>query len=192
MASCRIRTVAKQYGLWGAERYAGTFSCTDACSNGDSVITDGIIQSRITSLIPSVLPPATPNTLYVVFLKGFSYNLPGAAYHSAIASTGPYYAVIPYENITGHQDNDPTGPSFEQSLSHEIFEAATDPNQGGWVSGTFEGGDECQPFAGYGRVLASWHRSRGVLRRRSLTMLAMFSLELADHVNASCIEMATK
>ena len=148
--------VMKQYGVWGAQRYAGTYTCTGACSQNDSsTINDNTIRSKLSSLIANHSVPAnTTNTLYVIFTKGFSYNFGfnACAYHWNMNSYGPIYVVIPYELAALDYDGSLTQCSFQQALSHEIFEAATDPTtfEGWQYGGGSEGGDECQPGSGAG------------------------------------------
>jgi hypothetical protein len=149
-----LEPVTKQYGVWGAQRMAGAFFCKGTCSAGDSSIGDVGIQQRIASLQAShVLPPSTPSRIFVVFLKGFTYqsSVLGCAYHDVNGST--YYAVIPFEHTANAPDGDLTHCSLQPAISHELLEAMTDAYPGnGWTYGADdgEGADECEPWAGVG------------------------------------------
>ena len=145
--------VTKQYGVWGAERYGGSFTCNGSCSSGDSVISDAGVRARIQHLqATGVLPPTTANRIFVVFLKGFTYSgsamTAGCAYHTANSGSGPYYAVVPYELAAQLTEGSTAGCTFQVALSHELFESMTDPypNNGWTTSGGLEGGDVCVPF----------------------------------------------
>jgi hypothetical protein len=143
--------VTKQYGVWGAERYGGTFTCNGSCSSGDTVVADTGIQQRIQKLQGSgVLPPTTANRIFVVFLKGFTYSgMTGACgYHSLSSSSGPYYIVVPYELAASAPEGSTSNCTFQGVLSHELFETMTDPYpSNGWTTSSgLEGGDTCVPY----------------------------------------------
>jgi hypothetical protein len=144
-APAGLEPVVKQYGVWGAARYGGNFTCTGSCSSGDQYIADAGIQARIQHLQSTgVLPPSTPNRIFVIFLQGFSYAFT-AAYHQSFGNT--YYVVIPYEYYRLNPNGYLYGQSFQQALSLGLLEAMTDPYVGqGWFSNSVEGATECVPY----------------------------------------------
>jgi hypothetical protein len=140
----------KQYGVWGSQVIGGT----SIGLGSDTHVQDAGVYQRIHTLQASgQLPPNTASRVFIVFLKGFTYDFTDnngvsnnanlCGYHSQ--NNGTYYAVIPWEFVTGH------GCSMQTTVSHELQESMTDPYTfNGWI--THEGfggltheeaGDEC-------------------------------------------------
>jgi hypothetical protein len=135
----------------GHGRRTGTLTFTTPAP-GQSV-SDSIIQRTLQEQISKkVFPPATPNTLYFVYLPpGVRVVLGGAAscqafcgYHSDIGGT-TYYGVMPYPGCNGCTGTLSVFDALTSTSSHELCEAITDPVPGeGWyddVNG--EIGDIC-------------------------------------------------
>jgi len=152
--------VVKQYGVTGASVLLPTLAPI-------------FIDTFTRDLIPTEIANAhslygsytyAPNRVVLVLLKGSPANF-GTENGGTVtgfhwqADLGKYYAAVSWEL-------NPDWPSFERVISHEIFEAATDPNPANgvfpdqaWVFeqtlticvpghcfdvNTSEGGDECQ------------------------------------------------
>lgn len=130
----------KQYGVWGADVIAGT----SIGLGSDTHIRNTGVYQRIHALQSSgQLPPNTASRVFVVFLKGFTYDFTDSSgvhsntslcgYHDV--NNGTYYAVIPWEFVKGH------GCTMQNLISHELQEAMTDPVPwNGWVTTTGFGG----------------------------------------------------
>ncbi len=147
----------RQYGVWGASRVSGDFFIG---KGSDTHIRNTGIYQRIQLLqSENKLPPNTPNRVFIVFLRGFTYDFTDdtgydsadCAYHSL--NNGTYYAVVPMDYTGNPQCNEENNnPLFEQMASHELQESMTDPYLwNGWVTnegiGGYthnEGGDECE------------------------------------------------
>jgi hypothetical protein len=142
--------VVKQYGVWGAR----VLPSVSIGVGSDTHIRNAGVAQRI-ALLQSTgqLPPSTPNRVFVVFLKGFTYDFSDwsgwasgdCAYHAN--SGGTYYAVVPWEYL-GSPDNG-GNCTVQTATSHELMESMTDPYPwNGWVTtpSTFfhnEGADQC-------------------------------------------------
>ena len=130
----------KQYGIWGAEVIGGT----SIGLGSDTHIRNTGVYQRIHALQASQqLPANTPSRIFIVFLKGFTYDFTDASgvhsnsnicgYHDT--NNGTYYAVIPWEFVKGH------GCTVQNVISHELQEAMTDPTPwNGWATTTGFGG----------------------------------------------------
>ncbi|HVY40348.1 MAG TPA: hypothetical protein VHM31_20555 [Polyangia bacterium] len=130
-----LEPTPKQYGVWGAQVLASNVIGLGS----DTKIHDSTVYQRIHSLQASnKLPANSPNRVFIVFLKGFSYdfsdnskidgNLCGYHYYNG----GTYYAVVPWELAAGRCD-------LQNIVSHELLEAMTNPEPEGFSAGTFPG-----------------------------------------------------
>jgi hypothetical protein len=118
-------------------------------SVGDSAIQQ-MLQAQIDT---GVLPAATANTLYFLYLPpGTTVTMSdGSAscrdfcgYHNATPNN-VFYAVMPYPGCTGCQGGLDTFPVLCSTSSHELCEAITDPlpGQGWYDDNNGEIGDIC-------------------------------------------------
>jgi hypothetical protein len=143
-----VDPVTRQYGVVGATVGSGV---TSTNKDGFSTVNEGDVLRKISQLqSQGSLPARGPNRLFAIFLKGFQYSFlghpGGCAFHSF--SSGTYYAVMPSEWLT---NPDGQNCSMQDATSHELMEAATDPEpSAGWATdegfGGFthsEGGDSC-------------------------------------------------
>jgi hypothetical protein len=117
-------------------------------------ITDSAIQHWLQHEIAtnSAFPPASPNTLYFIFLPpGVSVVQGGGkschvfcGYHDQINGQ-IFYAVMPYANCQGCLGNLSALDALTSTSSHELSEAITDaiPGQGWYDDNHGEIGDIC-------------------------------------------------
>jgi len=119
---------------------------------GNSV-QDSAIQKLLQQEIASgVLPAATANSLYFVFLPPGVQVLQGGSasckdfcgYHDA-TSDGVFYAVMPYPGCSGCTGGLAVADALTSTSSHELCEAITDPipGQGWYDDNNGEIGDIC-------------------------------------------------
>jgi hypothetical protein len=124
-----------------------------ASSEPGNSVDDSAIQQMIQAQIDAgVLPAATANTLYFLYLPpGTTVTQGGSAsckdfcgYHDATPNN-VFYAVMPYPGCTGCQGGLATFPVLCSTSSHELCESITDPIPGqGWYDDTNgEIGDIC-------------------------------------------------
>ena len=117
-------------------------------------VTDAAVQQMLRQQVAAKgVPAPTANTLYFVFIQpGVRVVMGGSAscqafcgYHSAIAGTSIYYAVMPYPGCSGCTAGSSTFDALTATSSHELCEAITDPVPGqGWYDDTYgEIGDIC-------------------------------------------------
>ena len=144
-----------EYSVPGKSIGRGVLSGTKtftASSPGKSV-TDSAIQKFIQAQISAgIVPAATANSLYFLFLPpGTTVKQRAAAscrdfcgYHDAMSS-GIYYAVMPFAGCAGCLGGLATFPALTSTSSHELCESITDPIPGqGWYDDTNgEIGDIC-------------------------------------------------
>lgn len=138
-----------------------------------SSITDTAIRSRLRSWIAEkVLPQATANTLYFIYLDPGVVSIMGGSrscqnycgYHNNVGSI--YYAVMPYPSCSGCLGGMSPLDALTGTSSHELCEAITDPVPGtGWyddVNG--EIGDICAwkfKKVGIFNVQLEWSNQQG-------------------------------
>jgi hypothetical protein len=132
-------------------RRTGTLTLTTPAP-GQSVSDTTIQQTLQQQISKKALPPATPNTLYFVYLPpGVRVVLGGSAscqafcgYHDAIAGN-TFYGVMPYPGCKGCTGTLALFDALTSTSSHELCEAITDPVPGqGWYDDTNgEIGDIC-------------------------------------------------
>ncbi len=138
-----------------------------------------LLESDIVSIVHSVaakegagyrhiyhvfLPPGTDTCFdngTICYSPDNPNNFYFCAYHSSVTFKDighVLFTVEPYQNVPGCRVAPPNPnsqliDSTNSVLSHELFEAITDPDGTGWWNrtsldlGGFEIGDECQPFA---------------------------------------------
>lgn len=135
----------------GHGKRIGTVNLTSS-EPGNSV-EDAALQQFLTKEINSgTLPPATPNTLYFVFLPPGTQVVQGGSascktfcgYHDATPG-GIFYAVMPYPGCPGCTGGLAPLDALTSTSSHELCEAITDPIPGlGWYDDSYgEIGDIC-------------------------------------------------
>lgn len=156
--------VLKQYGVSGATLGAQYIDYT--VPNAALAAPD--LQQKIAALQKSNnLPPYNPSRIFVVLTKGVTWNQALGEPLTPVVTTGwcavhgyfpgtpnGYVALVPYPLAPGclsSQYDNPTA-NWQTAASHEIFEAATDPEPfTGWSFGVgiqvCEGADVC-PWAG--------------------------------------------
>jgi hypothetical protein len=156
--------VLKQYGVVGAT--LGAQYIDFIVPNGTLAAPD--LQQKIAALQNSNnLPQYTSNRIFVVLTKGITWNQALGAPLTPVVTTGwcavhgyfpgtpnGYVALVPYPLAPGclsSQYSDAMA-NWQTAASHEIFEAATDPEPfTGWFFGVgiqvCEGADVC-PWAG--------------------------------------------
>lgn len=144
----------------GPGKLAGTITLTTPALGAST--TDAAIQKMLQQEIGKVLPRATANTLYFVYLApGVRVTQGGSAscqafcgYHDNIGGK-IFYAVMPYPNCQGCLGALSILDALTSTSSHELCEAITDPIPGqGWYNDTAgEIGDICawktKKLAGY-------------------------------------------
>jgi hypothetical protein len=168
----------RQYGVWGAYYPGASQGSMVIDPNPipknadgtDAQVAEFGIDAELARLQTSgLLPASTIETLFVVFTKGvrvvlLSHAPPGSmpaelgnrwcGYHDwtrgtdgqSMAPNGRVFALVPtYAPQSGCNT---TLTARETTTSHEVFEAATDPDGHGWSSaGAGEVGDVCQADA---------------------------------------------
>ncbi len=130
-------------------------SATVTSPSPSQSISDGAIQHFVQQEIASnaAVPPATPHSLYFVYLApGIAVAQGGArscqafcGYHNDIAGR-LFYAVMPYPDCAGCTGGLSDLDALTSTSSHELCEAITDPVPGqGWYDdrGNAEIGDLC-------------------------------------------------
>jgi len=142
--------VLRQYGIWGASLTQPYYFAGSSSPLTENSVVSSIHQWQTQGL----LPPTTGNTIFVVFVNGFSsydWETPTTcAKHAVNANDATLYALVSLDGCTGGDIQ-----QFERLTSHELEEAMTDPYmfllQYGWVTheGTGglvsnEGADQCE------------------------------------------------
>ena len=130
-----------QYGTFG-----GTVGASHTESAAPASATETEVKNKILALQQSgQLPPFSQQRLFLVFTKEVQftdYGTKWCGYHGSWGG-GQYFAICPYPSAGGCGADNPI-PSWQSVTSHEILEAATDPDVGsGWIEGGEEGGDSC-------------------------------------------------
>jgi len=129
----------------------GTITLTSPAAG--KTVDDSAIQSFLQQQISAgMLPAATLNTLYFVFLPpGVTVTQGGGAscqvfcgYHDAI-NNNIFYAVMPYPGCAGCLGGNAAFDALTSTTSHELCEAITDPvpGQGWYDDNNGEIGDIC-------------------------------------------------
>jgi hypothetical protein len=119
-------TALSEYGVGAAT--CGPTNHVHVASNGPAQMSVGDIQAFISGNAGSILPAATGETIYALFLSphtGLVFNgadacsagVGGYHYETVVNGTRVPYAVVP--RCAGH--------SVTAGMSHELAEAATDP-----------------------------------------------------------------
>lgn len=136
--------ILRQYGVWGAHITGADIMWG---LSGSSVT-----ESQIASNIRSVFPSTDAGTVFLVLLNGFS-SYSWEANNVAGNHTDKSGAIFAEVALNGNNGSDLN--NFERSISHEIEEMLTDPEQQignfGWVThqsvlGFYdaEGADQCE------------------------------------------------
>lgn len=134
--------VLLQYGVFAAS-VGAHYNEVSAPANA----TDADAKNEVIALqAAGHLPAFAANRIFVVMTKGVTFSEYGTkwcAYHGKWAADS-YYAICPYETVGGCEPTATALGNLQYAISHEIMEAATDPDPGtGWVEGGSEGGDGC-------------------------------------------------
>jgi hypothetical protein len=134
--------VILQYGVFAAS-VGVHYNETSA----PATATDASAKSKVIALqAAGHLPAFAANRIFVVMTKGITFADYGSvwcAYHGEWAANS-YYAICPYPAAGGCEPTATPLGNLQYAVSHEIMEAATDPDPGtGWVEGGGEGGDGC-------------------------------------------------
>lgn len=144
-----------------------------SCAGVTNCVTDGQVRDEIEADIDAQgwprNPAASPQDLYAVFLPpgveqcaspGVCANNVYCAYHDEIdiGGTASPYAIMPFTDLqscwngSAPGDLNPNASNVIESLTHEVIEAATDPEPysgTGWVTSSFsEIGDLCHTAHG--------------------------------------------
>jgi hypothetical protein len=169
-----LMDVCAEYSVGGQTighgRRVATATITNSEPGTGNTVSDAQIQTALQGWIKShTIPATTANTLYFVYLpRGVTATFGGngssctqwCGYHNYVG--GIFYAVEPYIdclgcNFTGH---DPLS-NLTKVSSHELCEAVTNPNDGGWwddQSGN-EIGDLCNGSADVHQLNGWWVQS---------------------------------
>ena len=166
---------------------------------GSGQVTDAQIRRALRKwLADGVIPPATSNTLYFVYLPpGVTSHLrnslscvPGGfcGYHSHIDRT-VFYAVEPFITCNGCNFGASILDSLTKVSSHELCEAITDPALNGWYddSSGEEIGDICnrgvQELGGF-TIQTEWSNQGQACRvAPALQPVASAALAQAEHAH---------
>ena len=127
----------------------GTVPRRQTVPGGVRVVTDAQVRTALQGWVGGKIPNPDANTLYFVYLPpGVTYThpVPGSTsifiscappslgicgYHDSVG--GIFYAVLPYISCGGCLiGGQSTFDSLTKASSHELCEAITNPNQGGW------------------------------------------------------------
>jgi hypothetical protein len=132
-----VEPTLRQYGVWGAYF---TGNCTVDSSVPSGTVDGAAIKAKIIQmqgLATNPLEPYSPETVVLVFTKGITMDANygklttagWCAYHST-AGTGNYWGIVPFPSVSACYTNfSLTAPqAFQKAASHELFEAATDPD----------------------------------------------------------------
>lgn len=134
----------------GHGQYLGSAVRTDAAPVGS--VTDTAIRAQLQKWLQAkVLPKATPDSLYFLYLEPGVVSVMGGSkscqnycgYHDAAGNL--YYAVMPYPLCAGCLGGQAAVEVITATTSHELCEAITDPVPGsGWYDDVHgEIGDIC-------------------------------------------------
>lgn len=146
-----VEPTHRQYGTWGGW-FSGT--CATDTVRPTGVVDEAAIQTEITKIqgrSTNPLAPYTPATVILVFTKGITmtsdYGTVWCAKHRT-AGTSKYWGIIPSPTVAGCSTNFGlnTTQALQKLASHELTEAATDPDLAtGWYAGDagHEIADDC-------------------------------------------------
>jgi len=130
----------RQYGVFSAT-FAGSYHDTST----PNAVTRTDVANKIASLQPAHIPAYDPQLLVVVAARtGTCTGLAPGDFHDS-AGPGKYFGMVQYPGSDACTSPVTAETMFETLISHEIQEAATDPDiVTGWHSNANECGQPCE------------------------------------------------